>query len=176
VIGTTVFDNPIKGLDILIKSFAVLHGRMPEAHLLIVGVDPTVAENAKLTTTLGIASVTHWAAIRDDGWRYLNAADIYVQPSRSEGLGLAIIEAMALELPVVASRVGGIPEAVEDGVSGALVPPEDEAALSNKLQELAQNGTLRNAMGKAGQQRYLEHFRGETSAQVLLERYADIAP
>ena len=96
----------------------------------------------------------------------LAASDIFVLPSRWEGLPYVVIEASMAGLPVVASRVGGIPELVEDSVTGLLVPPGNPEALSEAIQRLLDNEDLRHQMGQAGREKALREF---TSDHMLAE-------
>ena len=166
------FDHPVKGLDILLQAFSELLREHPDVHLLIVGVDPAGSRLARLAAALGCAPRTHWAGTRDEGWRLLNAADIYVQPSRSEALSLAVVEAMALGLPVVASRAGALDgETVVGGESGLLVPVGDATALAAALARLIAAPDLRLRLGAGGRARYLQSFRGEASVRDLVARH-----
>ena len=97
----------------------------------------------------------------------LAALDVFVLPSRHEGLGVAILEAMAMALPVVASDVGGIPEIVDAGRTGVLVPPEDAAALASAIAALDRDRALAHQMGAAGRARVLAEF----SMEVMADRY-----
>jgi glycosyltransferase involved in cell wall biosynthesis len=96
--------------------------------------------------------------VRSDIPDLLRAADVFVFPSRWEGNPLSVMEAMAAGLPVVATAVGGVPELVEDGVSGILVPNEDHNALVGALQQLVQRADLRAQMAHAARRRAEERF------------------
>lgn len=111
-----------------------------------------------LAHALGIADRVRLVGLRDDVPRLLAAADVFVQPSLSEGLPLAVLEAMAAALPVVASRVGGIGEAVIDGKTGVLVPPADPGALASALARVLDTQSCREALGSAGRARTEEEF------------------
>ena len=100
----------------------------------------------------------------------LRAADVFVHPSRLEGLPLAILEAMAAGLPVVASSVGGIPEAVVDGETGVLVPPGDPSALAAALLRVLESPDKGAALGARGHAR----ARAEFSLERMTERYRDL--
>jgi glycosyltransferase involved in cell wall biosynthesis len=104
---------------------------------------------------------------RDDVADLLAACDVFVLPSRREGLGVAALEAMALARPVVASRVGGLAEAVEDGRTGLLVGPGDTAALAAALARLLREPELRARLGAAGPARVAE----DHSVSRLVESY-----
>ncbi len=101
----------------------------------------------------------------------LTHAAVFVVPSVYEPMGIVNLEAMACETPVVASRVGGIPEVVEDGVTGLLVPPADPPALAAAVNELLRDPERGREMGKAGRRRVLEHFTWRAVAERTLELY-----
>ena len=91
VLSCIAFDNPLKGLDILLNTFHIVREGFPKLHLIIVGVDEQTSALPLQANALGLSDCVHWAGIRDAGWQILNAADIYLQPSRSEGLPLSIM-------------------------------------------------------------------------------------
>jgi len=127
-----------------------------------------------LARELGVAERVHLLGLRDDVPELLAAADLFVHPSRSEGLPLAVLEAMAAGLPVVASRVGGIPEAVEDGVTGLLVPPEDPDALAAALGTLASDPPRRAALARAGRTRAEAEFSLAAMGGAYLALYDEV--
>ena len=107
--------------------------------------------------------------------KYYQASSIYIQPSFSEAFPLSILEAMASGLPVVASRVGGIPEAVEDNKTGFLVEPGDSKALAEAILRLLSDENLCRSMGEAARQRSLELFTWERIAEHIIEMDKDIS-
>jgi glycosyltransferase involved in cell wall biosynthesis len=125
---------------------------------------------------LGLRDRLHLLGLRDDIETLLRAADVFVQPSRSEGLPLAVLEAMAVGLPVVASRVGGIPEAVRDGETGVLVPPSQPAALAEELRKLLESPERRLELARAGRRRVREAFSLEAMLEKYLALYAGRCP
>jgi glycosyltransferase involved in cell wall biosynthesis len=172
VLAIIAFDAPFKAIDVLLKALAGIVGIHPSVHLIVIGVDPKSSDLGRQAADLGLWGSVHWAGIRDEGWKILNAADIYVQPSRhSEGLPLAVVEAMALKLPVVATELGGIREAVIDKKTGYLAEPDNVESLANALMPLLVDPVRRQAMGQEGYSRYLRLFRGENSVKVLVEHY-----
>jgi glycosyltransferase involved in cell wall biosynthesis len=108
---------------------------------------------------------------RDDVPQHLRAADVFVLSTRAEGLPISIIEAMAAGVPVVATRVGGVPELVVEGETGLLVPPGDPRALADALRRLIGDPELRLKLGSAGRQRAEELFDLPTFRQAHLELY-----
>jgi glycosyltransferase involved in cell wall biosynthesis len=170
--GIIAFDTPFKGLDILLDAVSRVIKTQPNTHLIMIGVDHEKSRLPAMAEMLGISNNIHWAGIRDEAWKLLNAVDIYVQPSiDSEGLPNAVVEAMALKLPVVGTKVSGIPEAVIDGETGILVKPGDPQELAAALTDLINNPLKRTGMGEAGHKRYLEKFDGNTSIRKLLSHY-----
>jgi glycosyltransferase involved in cell wall biosynthesis len=101
----------------------------------------------------------------------LAKADIFVTPSVSEGLGVAVLEAMAMGRPVVATATGGLPEAVLDGETGLLVPPGEPAALAEALVSLLRDPTRARRMGEAGRERALAHFDSRRIVPRILALY-----
>jgi glycosyltransferase involved in cell wall biosynthesis len=171
-IGIIAFDTPFKGLDILLDAVSRVLKTHPDTHLIMIGVAPEKSRLPAMAEMLGISNNVHWAGIRDEAWKLLNAADIYAQPSiDSEGLPNAVAEAMALKLPVVGTKVSGIPEAVIDGETGILVKPGDPQELAAALTDLINNPLKRTVMGEAGHKRYLEKFDGNASIRKLISHY-----
>lgn len=169
VLGTLVFDSPIKGVDVLLEAFKEVCARHNNVYLLIIGINPEESKLPELAKDIGVEKNIHWAGIQDDGWELLNAVEIYIQPSRSEALSLAIMEAIALELPVVASNVGGIPEIVENMKNGILVEPENPSALAKAIIKLIEKPELMKEFGENGKAKYITSFNGVSSVNNLLE-------
>ena len=139
----------------------------PNARLILLGAKEAHDYEA-LAATLGIQDTIAWAGYKKDVRPWLAAADVLVMPSRSEGAGLAALEAMAMGRAVVASRVGGIPEYVEDNCSGLLVEPENPDALASALLRLISDPAERARMGQAGRRRAFSEFSLEASARTLI--------
>jgi glycosyltransferase involved in cell wall biosynthesis len=104
----------------------------------------------------------------------LAQADVLVMPSLSEGLGVAVLEAMAMGKPVVASNTGGLPEAVADGETGLLVPPGNAEALAGALLALLEDPDRAQAMGKAGRRRAVDHFDRRVIVDRMLSLYREV--
>jgi len=145
-----------KGLDVLLDALA--RTRKRDLVLWIAGDGPERASLGAQAERLGLSERVRFLGQRDDVPDLLAACDIFVLPSRREGLGVSVLEAMAACRPVVASRVGGLGEAVVDGRTGILVPPEDPESLALALDRLAADPELRLRLGAAGPARVSEGF------------------
>jgi glycosyltransferase involved in cell wall biosynthesis len=160
---------PLKGQGVLIRAVGELHRRGVPARLTIVGDGPERDSLETLSRKAGVADhvILLGAVGQDDIRRNYAHADVFCLPSFSEGLPVVVMEAMAMELPVVATGVAGVPELVEDGHSGLLVPPARVDLLADALEELASDPERRSAMGAAGRRKILAEFRLESSARQL---------
>ena len=129
-----------------------------------------------LATTLGVDSHVQFRGFIEHGKlpdHYANA-DLFVLPSKMEAFGLVLAEAMASGLPVVSTRVGGIPEVVEEGVTGLLVPPNDPPALAEAIIDLLDDRDRMRAMGVRGRERVREHFTWDKVAERVVGFYEEI--
>ncbi|HZU37761.1 MAG TPA: GT4 family glycosyltransferase PelF [Gemmataceae bacterium] len=141
-----------------IRTMARLAPRCPRAKLLLVGEGPQRPHIEEAIRALNVSTQVQLLGYRRDIPQVLAAADIFLLTSISEGIPLTVIEAMAAGLPVVATRVGGLAEVVEEGRSGWLVPTGDDAALAEALEKLARDPAKRAEMGKQGRTRALDLF------------------
>jgi glycosyltransferase involved in cell wall biosynthesis len=167
----------VKGHDIFIQAAASIVSRFPKVSFSIAGdvLEPGYfAELQALIRDLNLSDHFHFAGGVTDLHRHLSAADIFVLPSRSEGFSNAIVEAMAASLPVIATEVGGNAEAVKDGVSGFLVPPEDPAALSAAIIRLLSDPTQAKVMGMAGKVLAAEQFTTEAMMTRITAAYSKL--
>jgi glycosyltransferase involved in cell wall biosynthesis len=144
-------------------------------HLAIAGRGPEEASLRRLAAELGCPERIHLLGLRDDVGRLLLAADLFAQSSRSEGLPLAVLEAMGAGAAVVATRVGGIPEAVVDGESGLLVPAGDPEALGAAIGRLIDDPTLRADLAREGRRRVIERFSLAAMADAYGRLYRELA-
>jgi glycosyltransferase involved in cell wall biosynthesis len=112
----------------------------------------------RLVRNLGLENQVHFAGFQESVFPYLAAMDVYVHPTLMEGFGIAVLEAMALRKPVVATTTGGLPEIVQDGETGLLVPPGDPDALAKVVSLLLRDSDHRMALGEAGRVRVATHF------------------
>ena len=148
VICVARFD-PVKGVDLLIEAWREIASTIPQAVLLLVGDGPLREALAERIRATGLDTSVRFLGYRSDVEAVLRAADLCVVPSRSEGFSLAALEAMATGLPVVATRVGGLPEVVRDGETGVLVEPDNPPALAKAVIRLLADATLRTALAAA---------------------------
>jgi glycosyltransferase involved in cell wall biosynthesis len=144
--------NAIKGIDVLLEALVIVHRQRAEVTATILGgpQDGYAADAAqldRLRIDLGLQSAVTFAGHRDRPDEVLAAASVYVQPSRWEGVPMAVLEAMAMGLPVVATSVGGLAEIIEHGVTGLLVPPGDPPALADAILSVLDSPELAARLG-----------------------------
>ena len=166
VLATVARFDPVKRLEVLLRAMPLLVARVPEAQLLIVGDGPGRDVLHALARTLAPGDRVVFAGALPDAARVLPVVDLYVTASRREGLPLAVLEAMACGLPVLASAAPGHVDAVEPEVTGRLVPVDDAPALAAAAALLLRDPALRERMGRAGRERVEQHF---ARARVLVE-------
>lgn len=150
VVGTAGRLTPIKGHRYLIEAAKQVIAVHLETHFLIIGDGELLSDLLSLAANLGIGDHVHFAGWRTDISEILSTCDIFAFPSLNEGMGKAIVEAMALGKPVIASRVGGIIDLVRDGENGFLIPPADVGSLAESIQILVADPEKRRLMGIAG--------------------------
>jgi len=150
--------HPNKGHRFLLPAFASLVRDFPDARLLLVGDGPLRHELTLLADRLRIRSKVVFAGFRADVDEVLPLAEVFVLPSLAEGLPNAVLEAMAAGLPVVATAVGGVPELVQEGRTGFLVPPGDPGPLADRLRILLREPDRGRRMGDAGRDRARREF------------------
>jgi glycosyltransferase involved in cell wall biosynthesis len=166
---------PVKNVHCLIAAFRRVHELVPNALLVLVGEGPLQRELEVSAADKGIAAVVRFAGPQDREFipTWMAAADLLVLPSVNEGMPLVVLEAMASGLPVVASDVGGIAEALGDPPAGLLAPPSDEARLSDALTNLLCNPELRREMGARGRNRS-QALTWTVNAHSTIALYQDV--
>jgi glycosyltransferase involved in cell wall biosynthesis len=172
VIGTVGRLTGLKRQDVLLRGFARL--QHPTARLLIVGDGPAREELVSLAANLGVTDRVVFAGYRDRPERTLATMDVFALTSDSEGMPLSILEAGAAGRPVVASRVGGVPELVAHGRTGLLFPAGDDAALAGCLDRLLRDRPLAETLGEAGRALVRERYDTRVMADVYLRHYQDL--
>jgi glycosyltransferase involved in cell wall biosynthesis len=156
-----------KGLDVLVEALSALGDlQLTVCAIGAGGERPAVEARAR---QLGVAGRVHWAGLVSEAARYLRAFDVFALCSRTEGIPIALMEAMAADVPVVATRVGGVPTVVGEA-HALLVDPEDPEALANAIRQIREFGPAAAARARAAKQRLLAEF----SPEAWLERHEEI--
>ena len=154
ILGRTIFlfvgnFHSQKGIDTLIRGWKILSERYPDsgATLFLIGNGILFDEMKAMASSLGIGDTVVFLGRRSDVVDYLRLVDVFVQPSRWEGLSIAMLEAMSCGLPMIGTPVGGTAEILKEGVNGLLVPVDDEEALSTAMGRLLEDTILRKTLG-----------------------------
>jgi L-malate glycosyltransferase len=165
--------RPVKRIDAVLAIFDRIRRAVP-ARLLLVGDGPELGRVSRMGRDLGITDLLDIVGAQEEVVPLLSVSDVFLLPSAQESFGLAALEAMACEVPVVASRVGGLPEVIEHGVSGFLHPPEalDEMAASAVM--LLTDPVRHRAVAKAACERVRVHFCAERVVPMYEELYASV--
>ena len=163
-----------KGLNVLLKAWEMVVRSRPDAHLLIVGDGDQRTHLEELCEIRGIQHRVRFTGVVPDTLQYLQASDVYVQPSFTEGMPISVLEAMACGLPVIATAVGGVTDLLWDmAQNGIVIPPHDPDCLSDALLELLSNHELRARLGNQARQDVVATARSKRSARQHLELYRD---
>lgn len=167
--------EPKYGVEYLIRAFARVHEKFHSIRLLIVGDGYLRGELQQLVSELKLSEKTEFAGrvSHKEVPKWFNQIDVFVNPSihESETFGVAVLEASAMEIPVIVSRIGGLPEVVQDGETGFLVPPENVNALAEKIELLASDENLRRRMGKAGREFVRKNYDWTENAKIMERLY-----
>lgn len=174
VVGTVARLHPQKGLDVLVEAARTVVRAQPGIRFIIGGTGPMESELRSKIASARLDPYVKLCGFVHDVPAFLEKLDIYVLSSHYEGLPLAVLEAMAAGLPVIATNVGGVPEAVVDGVTGILVPPGQPTALAHAIVRLAIDPELAYNMGSQGRRRAEELFDARLMAERTVEVYRSI--
>jgi glycosyltransferase involved in cell wall biosynthesis len=163
----------VKGFEDLILAFSRLAARFPDLCGLVIGEGSLYANLSSLISRRGLQDRIQLAGFRqhEEVLSIVKASNIFVMPSRSEGTPVALLEAAALGRPILASRVGGIPDLVEDGEHALLTPPGDIEALADALARLCQDSELAQRLGKKAQKRVARDFTVQAQASATQQAY-----
>ena len=172
VIGTVGRVAAEKNQALLLRAAAPLLG--PQVRLIVAGDGPLLPSLQELVRSLRITEVAHLLGARRDVPAVLNAMDVLAMSSDTEGLPLVVLEAMATGLPVVSTSVGGIPNVIEEGQTGFLVPAGDEAALRDRLARLAADRALARTLGARAREVSVARYSAERMQRDYLELYARV--
>jgi sugar transferase (PEP-CTERM/EpsH1 system associated) len=174
VIGTVGRLAEIKQYDVLLRAFARVKRAAPDAHLVLVGDGPLGPSLRQLAETLGINGYAHFVGYQTNVSEYLHAMNCFVLPSRSEGTPQAVLEASVARVPVVATRVGGLPEVIDDGRTGILVPSGDEDALTREITRVIRDTELAARLGMAARARVQSMYGVARMAREYHRHYVEL--
>jgi glycosyltransferase involved in cell wall biosynthesis len=156
VIGWVGRAESVKGCEYFLRACHLIKKEMPDARYLFVGEGPLKGEMEELARTLDVSNEVIFAGYRTDMPEIMNSIDLLLHTPLNEGLGRVILEAMICEKPVVAADVGGIPEIIDHGIQGFLVPAGDTAAMARESLKILKDPELSKALGRAGRERALD--------------------
>ena len=170
IIGIVARLDPIKNHRCLIRSMKKVAIFFPDTVLLIIGDGPLRHELEELVLSEGLQKIIFFLGIRDDIPRLLSVLDVFVLCSLSEGLPLTILEAMAAGCPIVATAVGGIPEIIQDGREGNIIPSDDPDKLAEAISGILGNEEKRREMGDKAKKRFEEKF----TLRAMVKKYEEL--
>lgn len=183
LLGVVAQLTPWKGQDTAIEALRLLREQRVDAHLLLIGSAKFVARSTRfdneayvarlhrLIADVGLEDRVSWLGERDDVPQLVRALDVLLLPSHEEPLGRALIEAMALEVPVLATNVGGPPELIRDGCEGYLLPPGEPAAWEQAVRRVVESPEHGRELGRAGRARVADAFAVEDHVAAVLAVY-----
>lgn len=174
VVGMVGRLEPVKGSLFFIEAAALIVKRCPDVRFLIIGEGSLRSSMEQRVKELGINANVIFTGWREDIPDILSLMDVMVLPSLNEAVGIALIEAQAEGVPVVASRIGGIPDVVKDHKTGILVPPSDAPAIAEAVISLLDDKPRRAAMGEAGRVWVRDRFRAEDMAEKTSALYSNL--
>jgi glycosyltransferase involved in cell wall biosynthesis len=175
LIGTMGRLMPVKGLESFLKAAHIIRRQKANVKFIIAGDGPLKDALQKQAREYGLGEVVLFLGHRNDSHNILELMDLFVLPSISEGIPMVLLEALALARPVIASRVGGIPEVIEHGVSGLLIAPGREDELAKTCIALMDDPDCARRLGAAGRQRVVEHFSASAMAKNVAEIYRSLS-
>ncbi|HEY4611917.1 MAG TPA: glycosyltransferase family 4 protein [Bacteroidota bacterium] len=165
--------DPQKGQETLLRAIPAIMKQHPEVYIVIAG-DETAGESGykkyleDLSQTLGIEKAVQFLPFVDNVPRFMAALDIFVLPSYSETFGLVLVEAMAMEKPIVATNAGGVPEIIADGITGILIEPRNTESLAYAILRILNDNTLGASLGRAARETALQRYNLNTCVDTLL--------
>lgn len=174
IFGTVASLTLEKGHVYLLEAARHVIDKYPECRFVIVGDGPQRQSLEETTAHLGLNGKVTFTGSRSDIPEILSLLDVFVLPSLKEGLPMALLEAMAAKVPVIATNVGAVPKLIEDGVSGILIPPKDSQAISNAIMEVLSDEQRALNMAQKGFERVRDNYSSATMAQKYLALYNDL--
>ena len=163
-----------KGHDLLIRAFKEIRKEKPQARLVIVGEGYLMESLKAMVSQLELSETVIFTGFLEDVPRIIATFDVAVLPSYFEGMGRVLLEAMAMEKPVVGTRVGGIPDLIEQGLNGYLVSPGNEKELASAVLKILSDKGLAAKMGEAGQKKMTDRFSADTMVRAIEKVYSEL--
>ncbi len=160
-----------KGINYLLEAWIEVQRQFPQARLLLLGDGQTLEDTKRYAEKLGISKTVLFLGHVNNVQDYLCSADLFVLPSLQEGLPNALLEAMAAGLPVVATRIGGVEDIVENEKNGLLVPPADSKALAEAIKRLLSNKALAEHLARSGYSTIKKHYSLDSIVKKYLKLY-----
>jgi glycosyltransferase involved in cell wall biosynthesis len=173
IVGTLGRLVPVKGPEFLVEAAKHIISKFPDTFFMLTGDGYLRLDLEKKALDFGLKENIIFLGWRDDAAKILSVYDVFVLPSLNEGMGRVLVEAMALGKPIVASRIGGIPDLVTHGKNGFLVPPKDPEELAKYIQILLEDKEKRNKMGLAGKKMAM-NFRAENMVKKIEKLYEEL--
>jgi glycosyltransferase involved in cell wall biosynthesis len=174
VVGVVAQLIPRKGHRHLLAALPQVLEQHPDLQVLVFGRGPLEAELRQEIADQDLGQRVRLMGFRDDLPDLLGCLDLLVHPADMEGLGVSLLQAAAAKVPIIATRAGGMPEAVHDGVNGLLIEPGDVAGLTRAMNQLLADRQMRERMGRAGRRLVLEDFSVDTMALGNLAVYRKV--
>jgi len=174
IVGVVGNLHPWKGQDLLLRAVARIRKDRPDVWVVLAGDGSARDDLRRLAEELGVLGQTVFAGIRQDVPELLALMDVFVLPSQHESLPNAVLEAMACAKPVVATRVGGLPEIVDEGETGFLVPPGGDAAMANRILRVLNDRDLAGRMAVAARGKVLGAFTCDRLVANMARLYEDV--
>jgi glycosyltransferase involved in cell wall biosynthesis len=174
VIATVSNIRKVKSIDVLVRTAAEVCRKHPEALFVVAGKVLDAAYQAELellARELGVRENVRFVGQVEDPLQLLAQSDIFLLPSRSEGMSNALLEAMASSLPAVATGVGGNCQLIQDGKTGFLTPPEDAGAAAARIVELLENPALAHSLGRAARTLIEREYSADAVVELLVRKY-----
>ncbi len=166
VVGSVGRLEPVKGYDTFLRAAALLRARQPTPHFLLAGEGEEESRLKHLARELRVEDRVLFLGWQKEIPDILSALDLFVLPSRNEGMGRTLVQAMAMGKPIVATRVGGVPEVLGEGEAGLLVPPDDPVQLAQAIEQLLDDTELARKLGEAGKRRAPAYSAERMVAQI----------
>lgn len=165
--------RPVKRVDVVVEIFCMIRQRV-RARMLFIGDGPVRADAERRVAEYDLSGDVIFLGEQQDLVPYLSAADLFLLPSAQESFGLAALEAMACEVPVIASKVGGLPEIIENGVTGFVLPPEQVDEMAEKAVALLSDPDRRRAMGREAAETVRVRYCADRVVPMYEDAYRDV--